>query len=194
MYICTQKTECFNATRNRKQKHDSDTISHRQRTADDWGINYVFRISRISPLFHARDCALTLTTALKHSLNDFINSTCKYLLRITRLTLSFLLTSIFFTIWHNKKHLFFSRSCILTLRKCRVNRLSDFRIKGIIANYWAIFKQKYSIVDFLSFFLLFFFLSFKLCLLEPWSLNKMLVNFQRNFNQLNTRSFVFIAN
>lgn len=107
MYICTQKTECFNATRNRKQKHDSDTISHRQRTADDWGINYVFRISRISPLFHARDCALTLTTALKHSLNDFINSTCKYLLRITRLTLSFLLTSIFFTIWQQKTSLLF---------------------------------------------------------------------------------------
>lgn len=115
-------------------------------------------------VFHVSPLSSTRATAhwrlLQHSnIHSTISSTCKYLLRITRLTLSFLLTSIFFTIWHNKKHLFFSRSCILTLRKCRVNRLSDFRIKGIIANYWAIFKQKYSIVHFLSSYCFSFFLS-----------------------------------
>lgn len=121
----------------------------------------MYFVFHVSPLSSTRATAhwRLLQHSLKHSLNDFINSTCKYLLRITRLTLSFLLTSIFFTIWHNKKHLFFSRSCILTLRKCRVNRLSDFRIKGIIANYWAIFKQKYSIVHFLSSYCFSFFLS-----------------------------------
>lgn len=68
--------------RERERKQNFATMLHRQRTADDWGINYVFRISRISLPSLPRS-RLRSGGYYRHepSLDDFINSTCKYLLR-----------------------------------------------------------------------------------------------------------------